>query len=183
MHIGASATMHGESLAALTAGVSILLLPLSAFALGLAGMTSADGRSKVFDARANGFGRGEGIAAAFLTTHASHGNLGGPTLTGSAVQQDGKSASLVAPNGSSQRDLLLHVLGTVGGYRGGLACVEMHGTGTKLGDPIEAAALSDSVLAEGSMTLLAGGKANWGHLEPVAGASGLHKLAGALRQG
>ena len=128
MHIGAAATMHGESLAALTAGVSILLLPLSAFALGLAGMTSADGRSKVFDARANGFGRGEGIAASFLTKHDGYDSMKSTALAGSAVQQDGKSASLVAPNGSSQRDLLRHVMGLVGAPRGGLDCVESVGS-------------------------------------------------------
>ena len=178
MHNVATTIHTRESEAALAAGVSVLLLPLSAFALGLAGMTSKDGRSKTLDMRANGFGRGEGIAAVFLESC-----LDDPPPTSwksSAVQQDGKSASLVAPNGSSQRNLLQRVMRLASVSRGGMHCIEMHGTGTKLGDPIECVAVTEAVLSAESVTTMAGGKANIGHLEPAAGAFGLFKLFIAL---
>merc|ERR1711965_127195 len=93
----------------------------------VAGMTSLLGRCHTFDARADGYCRGEGCVAAVL------GPTSGTTVSGSAVQHDGASASLTAPNGSSQKRLIAAVFRAPGSP----AALEAHGTGTALGDPIE----------------------------------------------
>ena len=100
-------------------------------ATSMGGMTSPRGRCHTFDQRADGYCRGEGCGAFLLSSRCA----GEVTLLGSAVQQDGPSASLTAPNGSSQRRLIKAVRDD-----GGAAAVrylEAHGTGTALGDPIE----------------------------------------------
>ena len=98
-------------------------------AFSAAGMLSALGRSHTFDRRADGYCRGEGVGAFVISVPES----GDVAVSGSAVQQDGPSASLTAPNGSSQQRLIEAVH-----ERGGSPALEAHGTGTALGDPIEA---------------------------------------------
>ena len=92
---------------ALVAGVNLVFLPAQAYAYAAASLTSAAGASKVFDARADGFVRGEGVGAGFLSAEAA---LSEPAACGGAVRQDGKSASLTAPNGKAQQRLMQAVL-------------------------------------------------------------------------
>ena len=101
-------------------------------------MLSVDGRCKTFDALANGYVRSEGVSA-FLLRNAGEDAV---QFCGSAVRQDGRTASLTAPNGSAQRMLLLAVLGLTGIESIEVACIEAHGTGTALGDPTEAGAIA-----------------------------------------
>ena len=101
------------------------------YATSIGGMTSTRGRCHTFDQRADGYCRGEGCGAFFLRSAASSG----VEVLGSAVQQDGPSASLTAPNGSSQRRLIESVSRIVTDK--GSSSLEAHGTGTALGDPIE----------------------------------------------
>ena len=87
-------------------------------------------------------------------------------LRGSCVRQDGKSASLTAPNGQAQQSLLVASLSDASLSAEDLSCAEAHGTGTALGDPIEARSLVVAVLAErrgSSVPALHGDKANSGH--------------------
>ena len=102
------------------------------YATSIGGMTSARGRCHTFDQRADGYCRGEGCGAFYVRSSAS----AGVEVLGSAVQQDGPSASLTAPNGSSQRRLIESVSRGITNDRGNLS-LEAHGTGTALGDPIE----------------------------------------------
>ena len=102
------------------------------YATSVAGMTSARGRCHTFDQRADGYCRGEGCGAFLLQSKAS----AGVEVIGSAVQQDGPSASLTAPNGSSQRRLIESVSLAIT-EKNGSSSLEAHGTGTALGDPIE----------------------------------------------
>ena len=102
-------------------------------AFSAAGMLSALGRSHTFDLRADGYCRGEGCGA-FLISGVCPGGGESITWVGSAVQSDGPSASLTAPNGSSQQRLIEAVRGTGASSQ----ALEAHGTGTALGDPIEA---------------------------------------------
>ena len=101
------------------------------YATSIGGMTSVRGRCHTFDQRADGYCRGEGCGAFFVRSRASSG----VEVLGSAVQQDGPSASLTAPNGSSQRRLIESVSRIVTDK--GSSSLEAHGTGTALGDPIE----------------------------------------------
>ena len=106
------------------------------YATSAGGMTSPHGRCHTFDRRADGYCRGEGCGAFFVTSRATNDDGGAVRVLGSAVQQDGPSASLTAPNGSSQRRLIETVRRALAGEEG-VPVLEAHGTGTALGDPIE----------------------------------------------
>ena len=124
-HQAVSALKLGESPAAAVAGVGMLTVAVSV-AFSAAGMLSALGRCHTFDRRADGYCRGEGCGAFYFSTEADD-----VAVSGTAVQQDGPSASLTAPNGTSQQRLIEAVKAGSG------PSLEAHGTGTALGDPIE----------------------------------------------
>ncbi|CAH0367048.1 unnamed protein product [Pelagomonas calceolata] len=127
-HQAVSALKLGESPAAAVAGVGVLTVSVSV-AFSAAGMLSALGRCHTFDRRADGYCRGEGCGAFYFSTEADD-----VAVSGTAVQQDGPSASLTAPNGTSQQRLIEAVKAGSG------PSLEAHGTGTALGDPIEVCA-------------------------------------------
>ena len=130
-------------------------------------MLSLLGRCHTFDHRADGYCRGEGCGTFEILQGAERGIL----VHGSAVRQDGPSASLTAPNGSSQRQLLAAVKRSSESGESGL---EAHGTGTALGDPIEVGAAAGVLCAElGLEVQCTSAKANVGHLEASAAAAGL----------
>ncbi|KAH8048797.1 delta-3,5-delta-2,4-dienoyl-CoA isomerase [Aureococcus anophagefferens] len=149
-----------------------LLIAMTTFAFSAAGMLSGRGRCHTFDLRADGYCRGEGCGSYVLE---GDGDTGTVANAGSAIRQDGPSASMTAPNGSSQRRLLLAA---------GAAAdtgLEAHGTGTALGDPIEVGAAVGAFCKDDAGKLAhkiqcASLKANMGHLEPSAAAAGLASL-------
>ena len=182
-HAGLRALQLDECPAGLVAGVTLMLLPGVGLSFALAGMTSARGRSQTFDARADGYARAEACGGVALRSSVDEASL--CCLLGSAVRQDGRSASLTAPNGQAQQHLLMAALCHAGTVADALALGEAHGTGTALGDPIEAGSLAAAVLvAREEAPLIVGSvKANIGHAEPAAGMTGLLKLALALCSG
>ena len=116
-----------------------------------AGMLSADGKCHTFDASANGYARGEGCGAVVvkrLSDALDAGDSIYAVLKGSAVMQDGRSASLTAPNGRMQEELLRATLREAGIEPAAVQYLEAHGTGTPLGDPIETAAIASVYGAE-----------------------------------
>ena len=118
----------------------------------VAGMTSATGRCHTFDSAADGYVRGEGCGAVVLKPLAdaqADSSIIHGIVRGVAVAQDGRSASLTAPNGKAQEKLLRSALTDAGIVGGQVDYVEAHGTGTALGDPIEMSALS-AVMGEGA---------------------------------
>ena len=179
-HSAVRALQHDEAAVAVLAGVHAMLVPSLTLLYAQGGLTSKRGRSHTFDKRADGFGRGEACGACLLSADLRLRNP--PQLAGSAVRQDGKSASLTAPNGQAQQALLdaacadasLKVLHSV----------EAHGTGTTLGDPIEVGAFAafSRGLGDAESTSLGVGsaKANMGHAEPAAGMVGMLKLSSFL---
>ena len=103
--------------------------------------------------------------------------MGALVPVGSAVRQDGRSASLTAPNGQAQRELLRSTLSDAGVVLDEVGCLEAHGTGTALGDPIEVRAAVGVLVLSREVELAVGGiKANVGHAEPAAGMSGVVQL-------
>ena len=173
-----------ECLTALAMGINMILTPHNSTSFAIAGLTSPSGRSHTWDARADGYGRSESCCTAALT-QAQHAKKSPSfTMLGSAVQQDGRSASLTAPNGQAQRGLLLSALADARTKSSSLGINEAHGTGTALGDPIEAGSLAAATLRERSRSVvplqLVGVKANIGHAEPAAGMTGLLKLVQSL---
>ena len=116
-----------------------------------------------------------------------HGERESLGLAGCAVRQDGRSASLTAPSGQAQQALLCAALADAAITADALALSETHGTGTELGDPIEAGSLVGAVLSARSAGAAAVGvcgvKANIGHAEPAAGLTGLLAVTCALSGG
>ena len=154
-----------------------MLTPSVGTSFAVAGMTSPAGRCHTFDDRADGYARGEACSSVSLLA----GEDGRVSACGSAVRQDGRSASLTAPSGLAQQGLLRASLSDGGVQARSLACAEAHGTGTALGDPIEAGSLAAAALVPlggsgAGCVSLGSGKANVGHAEPAAGASGLLRL-------
>ena len=176
-HAASSALTLEECAAGLAVGINLMLLPAASVGCAVAGMTSALGRCHTFDRRADGYARSEACCASVLRQR--HVDMGGAayTLCGSAVRQDGRSASLTAPSGQAQRALRLAARTRAASATRPSGCAEAHGTGTALGDPIEAGSYAAVARALGdAFDALVSVKANVGHSEPAAGTSGLLSL-------
>ena len=174
-HSASQMLRNEECEGALTMAVNLMLSPVGHLIIAIAGMTSADGRCKYLDSRANGYVRAEGIGCMMVEPSPAVNTKAAVRITCSAVRSDGRSASLTAPNGAAQVRLLRSTLKRSGVLVTDIWTVESHGTGTALGDPIEITALHEVVMMHTSLTV-AGVKANLGHMEPAAGAVGLQRL-------
>ncbi len=189
LHLACRSLRDGESRVALVAGVNVICAPEAAIALSKAHMLAPDGRSKAFDAAADGLGRGEGCVALVLK-RLSDARADGDTILalvrGTAVNQDGRSAGLTVPNGPAQEAVIAEALADAGVSPSAIGYVEAHGTGTFVGDQIEIRALSNALCAQRSdaQPLLVGSvKANIGHLEAAAGLAGVLKAILCLQHG
>lgn len=179
VHLAVQSLRRGESDCALAAGVQLILSPEATLFLCQTKALAEDGRSKPFDASANGYGRGEGCGVVVLKRLSSTLQSGDRILAiirGSAVNHDGPSSGLTVPNPHAQETLLRAALGNAGVRPNEIGYIEAHGTGTILGDPLELRALA-SVFGEGRAKplLLGSVKANIGHTEAAAGIAGLIK--------
>ncbi len=187
LHLACASLRNGECDRALAGGVNALLAPESMVGLCRARMVSPYGRCRTFDARADGYVRGEGCGVVVLKRLSAALREGDEILAvirGSAVNQDGASGGLTVPNGLAQQQLLWQALAVAGLAPGEVSLVETHGTGTSLGDPIEVSALG-AVFGKdrdhGSPLVLGAVKTNIGHLESAAGIAGVLKVVLALR--
>lgn len=177
----------GEIDTAIVGGVNVLLNPHISLVFEKAGMLSPTGRCNTFDAGANGYVRSEGCGAVILKRSADaireNCNIHA-LIRGTAVNQDGKTNGITAPNGLSQARVIKTAQAGAGVPPGDIDLFEAHGTGTPLGDPIEVNALK-TVLAENtnepSTCWLTSVKANIGHLEAAAGIAGLIKAVLCLK--
>ena len=178
VHLACQSLRSGEVDLAIAAGVNVVLEPEGNIALSKARMMAADGRCKTFDARADGYVRGEGCGVVVLKRLADalrDRDIIHAVIRGSAVNQDGRSNGLTAPNLLAQVALIRGALGNAGLDADQVAYIEAHGTGTVLGDPIEVDALRE-VYGRGSLPCALGSvKTNFGHLEGAAGIAGLLK--------
>ncbi|KFG37318.1 putative type I fatty acid synthase, partial [Toxoplasma gondii GAB2-2007-GAL-DOM2] len=184
---GAQAMRFGYCDGALIGGVNLMLSPQLFLAFCKARMLSPDCRCATFDEKANGYVRGEG-AGAIMLRHLADAQREGKRILGivrgTAVNHDGRSASLTAPNGPAQQDVIRSALQIGGVDPLDVALVESHGTGTALGDPIEMGAIkavygagrsADSPLVVGAL------KSYIGHLEGSSGIAGILKVLLCLR--
>ena len=181
-HSAVRALQHNECTSHLAMGVNLMLSQVNSIVMAISGVTSIAGRCHTFDERADGYARGEGASGVVLSHTMAAAVVG---LQGSAVRQDGRSASLTAPNGQAQRSLLEAAHAEAGLAEGLLALSEAHGTGTRLGDPIEAGSLAASFDKVGGEHRLAWGgvKACVAHGETTAGTTGLLELTLCLQLG
>lgn len=174
---------------ALAGGVSAIFLPDGSIGFSKAGMLSPDGVCRAFDAKASGYVRSEGAGCVLLKTLSqalADGDAIHATILASVVNQDGRTSSMTVPSMDSQSAMLEQALDMAGIRPSQVVCIEAHGTGTPVGDPIEARALGE-VLARGRNPerpcLIGSVKTNLGHLEPASGIAGLIKAALMVREG
>ncbi|MEU6988973.1 beta-ketoacyl synthase N-terminal-like domain-containing protein, partial [Streptomyces sp. NPDC046324] len=187
VHLACESLARGESDLALAGGVSLILAPDSTVAALRFGGLSPDGRCFTFDERANGFVRGEGGAVVVLKPLAralADGDRIHAVIHGSAVNNDGGGPSLTAPSAAAQEAVLRTAHARAGIAPDAVGYVELHGTGTPVGDPVEAAALGAALGAARTAPLPVGSvKTNIGHLEGAAGIAGLLKAVLAVERG
>ena len=188
VHLAAQSLRAGECDQALAGGVSLLLLPEDTAYLADLGALSPTHRCHTFDARADGYVRSEGCGVVVLRRLGDAQRDGDRVLAvirGSAVNHDGRAAGLTVPNGVAQRAVLTAALAAAGARAEEVGYLEAHGTGTRLGDPIEVdAALAVYGDRGGAPPLHLGAvKANLGHTELAAGVAGLIKAVLVLQRG
>lgn len=193
IHRAIESIESGSSAMAIVGGVNALLSPAGFTAFTRAGMLCADGRCKSFDARANGYVRGEGVGALVLKklSHAVRdGDRIYATIRGSAENHGGHVQSLTVPNPNAQARLLQDAWARAGLDPSTLGLIEAHGTGTPLGDPIEINGLKKAFASSQAATevtlprcAIGAVKTNIGHLETAAGIAGVIKVLLAMRHG
>jgi acyl transferase domain-containing protein/surfactin synthase thioesterase subunit/acyl carrier protein len=187
VHLACQSLRRGESRLCLAGGINLLLAPESSIAMSKFGAMAPDGRCKAFDARANGYVRGEGGGIIVLKRRSDALADGDRILClihGSAVNNDGFSNGLTAPSPQAQASVLRDACIAARVEPSAIQYVEAHGTGTMLGDPIEAGALGAVLGADrqGKPPLRIGSvKTNIGHLEAAAGIAGLIKVVLSLQ--
>jgi acyl transferase domain-containing protein/acyl-CoA synthetase (AMP-forming)/AMP-acid ligase II/acyl carrier protein len=189
LHLACQSLADGECGLALAGGVNLVLDPATTVVFSQAGLLAPDGRCKVFDSRADGYVRSEGCGFVLLkplSRALADGDAIYAVIRGSAVNQDGRSNGLTAPNPRAQTAVIREAYRRAGVSPGRVEYVETHGTGTALGDPIEAAALGAALAVDRPVDrwcAIGSVKSNLGHLEAAAGIAGLIKVALALRHG
>jgi malonyl CoA-acyl carrier protein transacylase len=187
VHLACQSLRTRECRMALAGGVNLILSPEININFSKARMLAPDGLCKAFDAKADGFVRGEGcgmVALKLLSDAVADGDNILALIHGSAINQDGRSGGLTVPNGKAQETLLLQALANAHVEPREIQYVEAHGTGTALGDPIESRALAAALGTgrTGENPLVVGSiKTNLGHLESAAGVAGLIKVVLSLQ--
>jgi len=181
VHLACESLLHGESELALAGGVNLILSSLGSELAAEFGALSPEGRCYAFDARANGHVRGEGggiVVLKRLGDALTDGDRIYGVIRGSAMNAGSDERGMTVPSRGAQEAVIERALAKARLDPAAVQYVELHGTGTPVGDPIEAAALGaaygrgrgkDSPLAVGSI------KTNIGHLEGAAGIAGLIK--------
>jgi len=187
LHLACQSLRHKECDRAIVGGVYAIMLPHTFIVGCRMGMLSADGRCKTFDARADGYGLGEGcgvVVVKRLADALADNDTVRAIIRGTAVNEDGRSNGLTAPNGLAQQDVIRRALANANVAPHLIGYVEAHGTGTPLGDPIEVEAVQ-AVLENGRLPqhplLIGSVKTNLGHLYTAAGMAGFIKTVLALQ--
>ncbi len=189
IHLACQSLRTGQSELAIAGGVNLLLSPVVTRSFDQAEAMSPTGACHAFDAAADGFVRGEGCGVAVLKRLSDalrDGDRVVAVVRGSAVNSDGRSNGLMAPSPAAQAAVLRAACADAGVEPAQIDFVESHGTGTLLGDPIEARALG-AVYGRGRQPeaplLVGAAKTNLGHLEAAAGIVGVIKTAVAVQRG
>ncbi|KAJ5893428.1 hypothetical protein N7495_005119 [Penicillium taxi] len=170
-------------------GSNLLINPDFFITISTLGMLSPDGKSYSFDSRANGYGRGEGVASIVLKRLDDAIRDGDPiraVIRETHLNQDGKTETITSPSPQAQERLIRSCYQKAGIDTRSIQYFEAHGTGTPTGDPIEAGAIG-SVFGKGRSAkeplFIGSAKTNLGHTEPTSGLASVIKVAMALERG
>ncbi|CDK98842.1 conserved protein of unknown function containing polyketide synthase/Fatty acid synthase domain [Magnetospirillum gryphiswaldense MSR-1 v2] len=187
LHEACEHLRSGAASMALAGGVNLYLHPSTFIDLSAARMLSPDGRCRSFGAGGNGFVPGEGVGCVVLKplSHAiADGDRIHAVIRASAINHGGHTNGYTVPNPAAQGDLVRAALDRAGLTAQDITCIEAHGTGTELGDPIEVEGLTQAFAADDpprGFCALGSVKSNIGHLEAAAGIAGLTKMVLALK--
>jgi acyl transferase domain-containing protein len=188
LHLACQSLWSGETTLALVGGANAMFTPGYTIAESKAGMLSPTGRCKTFDSSADGYVRGEGAGVVVLkplARAAADGDRVHAVILSTAANQDGRTSGITVPSGEAQQELMREAFRLAGVSPGRVRYMEAHGTGTPVGDPIEANALG-AVLGidrpAGDRCVVGSVKTNIGHLEAAAGVAGLIKAILALER-
>ncbi|HEY0833187.1 MAG TPA: SDR family NAD(P)-dependent oxidoreductase, partial [Azospirillum sp.] len=196
LHRAVLSVQHEGCEMAIAGGANLMITPDMHIMYSKVGMICEDGRCKTFSSRANGYARGDGVGAVLLKPLAQAERDGDTILAvvrGSAENHGGASTSLTAPNPKAQASLIVEAHRRAGVDPRGVGCIECHGTGTALGDPIEINGLKMAfeelhraagiAMPDSPYCGLGSVKSNIGHAETAAGIAGVIRATLAIRQG
>lgn len=187
VHLACQAIRNGDCDQAIAGGVRISLTPAAGVHDNELGLVSKSLKTKAFDENSDGTVWGEGVAAIFikpLSNALKDGDSIYAVIKGSAINQDGKSAGLTAPNSLAQAEVITQAWREAGIDPETISYIETHGTGTKLGDPIEVDGIQKSFrkyTSKKQICAIGSVKTNIGHLDSVAGVAGIIKAVLALK--
>jgi malonyl CoA-acyl carrier protein transacylase len=187
LHLACQSLQSVETNLCIVGGVNLILSPEVTIAFSQARMMSGDGRCKTFDATANGYVRGEGCGVIILKRLEDaqrDGDRIESVIRGIAINQDGLTNGITAPNGLSQQAVIRQALEKAALKPADISYIEAHGTGTALGDPIEVNALKAVFMKDRPLThpcWLTSVKTNIGHLETASGITSVIKVTLALK--
>ncbi len=188
VHLACESLRRGECSMALAGGIKVILAP-DFGEPGEVTVASADGITRTFDESSQGTGGGEGVAAVLLKPYkaalADKDRIYA-VIKGSAINQDGQTVGITAPNTEAQQDMLLEAWNKAGLPLETAGYIEAHGTATRLGDSIEIDALTKAFRTyteENQFCAIGSAKTNVGHLDSAAGILGLIKAIKVAQTG
>ncbi|GAB4588200.1 type I polyketide synthase [Nocardia sp. IFM 10818] len=186
LHLACQAIESGDCEVALAGGVTMLMQPEPFVSMCKGGFLAADGRSKPFDASADGYGRGEGAGMVVLKKLADAERDGDriyAVIKATGSNQDGRTTAITVPNADLQEELAKTVTRRAGIEPHEVTYVEAHGTGTPVGDPLELRAIGRAYGCVPGRTAPVGVgsvKAQLGHTEAASGIASIIKSALAI---
>lgn len=187
VHLACKSIINGECDQAIVGSIKINMLPIKVSSEDKIGIESSDGRTKTFDDSSDGTGGGEGVGAIILKPldrALADGDNIYAVIKGSAINQDGSSIGITAPNVLAQEEVILRAWEDAEIDPETISYIEAHGTGTKLGDPIEIDGITRAFsryTERKEFCAIGSVKTNIGHLDNAAGIAGLIKTIMALK--